>query len=60
MGRSPAAHGSAPRGRAPERGETVFGAAFRTVPFQYVWAVLALLVLLAVMYLKPLVKLLLS
>jgi hypothetical protein len=43
-----------------ERGETVFGAASRTVPFQYVWAVVALLVLLAVMYLKPLVKLLLS
>ena len=43
-----------------ERGETVFGAASRTVPFQYVWAVMALLVLLAVMYLKPLVKFLLS
>ena len=35
-----------------ERGETVFGAASRTVPFQYVWAGLALLVILAVWYLK--------
>ena len=43
-----------------ERGETVLGAASRTVPFQYVWAVVALLVLLAIVYLKPLVKLLLS
>jgi hypothetical protein len=33
-----------------ERGETVFGAFLRTVPFQYVWAVLALLVILVVMY----------
>ena len=37
-----------------ERGETVLGAAFRTVPFQYVWGVVALLVILAVWYLKPL------
>jgi hypothetical protein len=43
-----------------ERGETVLGAAFRAVPFQYIWGALALLVFLAFMYLKPLVKLLLS
>ncbi len=43
-----------------ERGETVFGAAFRTVPHQYIWGVVALLVLLAVVYLKPLLKFLLS
>ena len=43
-----------------ERGETVLGAALRTVPFQYVWGALALLVFLAFMYLKPLVKFLLS
>jgi hypothetical protein len=43
-----------------ERGETVLGGAFRTVPFQYVWGAMALLVFLAFMYLKPLVKFLLS
>jgi hypothetical protein len=39
-----------------ERGETMFGAASRTVPFQYVWGVLALLTIPAVMYLKHLLS----
>jgi hypothetical protein len=39
-----------------ERGETVLGAAFRTVPFQYVWGVVVLLVILAVWYLKYLLS----
>jgi hypothetical protein len=43
-----------------ERGETVMGAVLRTVPFQYIWLALALLAVLAVLYLKPLLKLLLS
>jgi hypothetical protein len=38
------------------RGETVLGAALRTVPFQYVWLAMALLAVLSVMYLKPLLK----
>ena len=35
-----------------ERGETVFGVFFRTVPYQYIRGPVALLVLLAVIYLK--------
>jgi hypothetical protein len=35
-----------------ERGETVSGAFFRTVPFQYIWGVVALLVVLVVIYWK--------
>jgi hypothetical protein len=32
-----------------ERGETVVGAFFRTVPYQYIWAVVALLAVLLVL-----------
>ena len=34
-----------------ERGETAFGAFLRTVPFQYIWGVPALLVIAGVVYL---------
>ena len=37
-----------------ERGETVFGAFLRTVPWQYLWAALALLAIGAFMYLRQL------
>jgi hypothetical protein len=36
-----------------ERGETVVGAFLRTVPYQYIWGPVALLVIVAVIYLKP-------
>ena len=35
-----------------ERGETVVGAFLRTVPYQYIWGPVALLVIVAVIFLK--------
>ena len=43
-------------GAVPHMTIRVLGAAFRTVPHQYIWGVVALLVLLAVWYLKPLLS----
>jgi hypothetical protein len=39
-----------------ERGETVSGAAFRTVPFQYVWGAILLLMILAAWYVNYLLS----
>lgn len=43
-----------------ERGETVVGAFFRTVPYQYIWLVVALLAIVAASYWMSLASWLLS